>query len=297
MSAPSRLLAVCADDFGLSMPVSDTINALASGGRLTAVSCMVSGLAWPQSAPMAAAWPKGLLLGLHFDLTQHRPLSTDLCRHWSEPPPLGMLMLRAALGALPLTAIAAEWRAQLEAFVDVTGRAPDFVDGHQHVHHLRGLREALLSQLGPAVAVRNTGCLPGPGFALKRAAIAFSGGRALQRLLRAQGRAHNAALVGVYDFRHGDYRALVRRWLQSIPERGAMLVCHPGEGTDPIAPARRREARYLASNAFLQDLQAAGVGLGAAWAQSGAGREPTGSGAGHEPPQGAAGRTELHSGA
>jgi hypothetical protein len=118
--------------------------------------------------------------------------------------------------------------------------------------------------------VRNTGRLAGPGFAFKRGIIERSGGRALERELCARGIAHNAVLTGVYDFGARDYRRLMRDWLAAAPEQGVLLMCHPAAaepdaGVDPIAAARRREARYLGSDAFVEDLASAGFSLGRAW--------------------------------
>lgn len=268
-----RRLAVCADDFGDSRALSRTVVGLAQRGRLTAVSCLSSGLAWRESAPMLGCLPEDTLRGLHFNLTLHSPRSADLRRCWPQMPALPALLLKAAARVLPLEAIGAEWRAQWDAFICSTGRTPDFIDGHQHVHHLPGVREVILRQLPPEVAVRNTGRLCGPDFAFKRAVIAASGGRRLKSLLEGRGLPHNTVLVGVYDFRHEDYRGLVRGWLQGLPAAGALLFCHPGDGDsdDPIAPARRREARYLASSDFVEDLQSAGVTLGHAWSRSSSG--------------------------
>ena len=273
MSSARRSLAVCADDFGHSVPLSSTVAGLAALGRLTAVSCLAGSAAWAESASMLAGLPRHVLRGLHFNLTLRRPLSLDLRRHWPEFPGLPALLLQAGLHALPLQAIAQEWRAQWDAFVQRTGRMPDFVDGHQHVHHLPGVRELILSQLPPGVAVRSTGRLLGPGFAFKRAVIAATGGRRLDTLLERQGRAHNRALVGVYDFRPADYRALMQGWLRGLPPEGTLLFCHPGAGAsdDPIAPARVREASYLGSQTFLDDLDSAGVSLGHAWPQNSSG--------------------------
>ena len=268
-----RQLAVCADDFGDSLELSRRVVSLAVRGRLTAVSCLSSGLAWRESAPMLGGLPDATFCGLHFNLTLCSPCSVDLRRHWPQLPALPKLLLQAAARQLPLQAIAAEWRAQWDAFAVSARRTPDFVDGHQHVHHLPGVREVILRHLPPGVAVRNTGCLGGPGFAFKRAIIAASGGRGLANLLKGRGVPHNTVLVGVYDFRHQDYRALVQAWLQGLPASGALLFCHPGDGgsDDPIAPARRREAHYLGSSDFVEDLQGAGVILGHAWPRSSSG--------------------------
>lgn len=264
----SRTLALCADDFGAGLELSRVVVDLAARGRLTAVSCLTSSPHWPACAPMLRDLPTGVQRGLHFGLTAFAPLSAELRLLWPRAPRLPTLLWRAALRALPLPALAAEWRRQWDAFVAATGHLPDFVDGHQHVHHLPGVRDVVLSGLPDKVAVRNTGCLPGPGHAFKRTVIAESGGRGLLRELCRRHVAHNAALLGVYDFQDPDYRGLMKGWMRAVPANGALLFCHPGTGDDAIGPARRREAQYLGSEAFVQDLAEAGISLGSVWRQS-----------------------------
>ena len=266
-----RTLAVCADDFGYSPGISRCIAALAEAGRLQAVSCLATHAGWPVAAPLARAWTASVDVGLHFNLSEGTPLSGALRAVWPVFPALPKLIVQAHLRRLPLAAVAAELRAQLDAFAAAYGRAPDFIDGHQHVHALPGVRRLVLDAacaLAPAAALRNTGRVPGPGAAVKRWLIAATGGAAALRALRRRGVAHNAALVGVYDFAEPDYRALVRRWLRAVPAEGALLFCHPGAADapgDPIAAARVREAAYLASDDFAADLREAGVALGRVW--------------------------------
>lgn len=270
----TRCLCVCADDFGLSSEISGTIAELAGRGRLNAMSCLVTPASWPQQAERLAGLPRTLERGLHFNLTEGRALSPALRAVWPVLPPLAHLLRDALLHRLPLAAIAAEWRAQWQAFVDATGHRPDFVDGHQHVHHLAGVRDMVLAGVaaaGPAVAVRNTGNLCGPGDALKRWVIGATGGRALERALQRRGVAHNHVLLGAYDFRDADYRGRMRQWLRAVSAQGALLFCHPGGGRaegDAIAAAREREAAYLRSDEFLADLREAGVSLGPAWTRT-----------------------------
>lgn len=267
----TRTVALCADDFGLAAPVSQGIAELAHRGALNAVSCLVTGSRWPVDAALLADLPSHVQFGLHFNLTQGEPASPALRARWPRLPALPALMLRAALARLPRAALADEWRAQWQRFADAVGRAPDFIDGHQHVHHLPEVRETVLeAALASGAAVRNTGRVVGPGHALKRQLIQRSGGQALQSELVARGIAHNAVLVGVYDFGARDYRALMRAWLSALPSEGALLMCHPARDAvagddDPIAEARGREAAYLCSRAFQDDLAGAGVTLGPAW--------------------------------
>jgi predicted glycoside hydrolase/deacetylase ChbG (UPF0249 family) len=269
--AQARTIGVCADDFGLGTEIGSAILELAWAQRLTAVSCLVNGPAWRKQAHLLLPLPRTLQRGLHFNLTEGRPLSAALRTVWPVLPPLPRLLRDAMLHRLPLAAIGAEWRAQWQALVDATGRTPDFVDGHQHVHHLPGVREIVLAGVAASdapVAVRCTGRVAGPGSAVKRYLIEATGGWALQRQLERRGVPHNAVLLGAYDFRDTDYRSLMRRWLRAAPQHGALLFCHPGAGRpvgDPIAAAREREAAYLASEAFPADLAEAGVSLGPAW--------------------------------
>ena len=212
-------------------------------------------------------------LGLHFNLTEGAPLSPDLARDWPALPRLERLIVLAHLGRLPLAAIAVELRAQLDAFSDAVGRAPDFIDGHQHVHHLPGVRRLVLDvPLSGPSAVRNTGRVVGPGHAVKRMLIEQTGGQALQRLLRERKRRHNDALLGVYDFRGDDYRSLMRGWLAAAPASGGLVFCHPNHATagatDPIGEARRHEAAYFGGTAFADDLAEAGVSVAPAWSRS-----------------------------
>jgi len=274
---PQRTLALCADDFGLSPAVCLGILDLVRRERLGAVSCLVNAPAWPAFAQELARLPAvaggRVQLGLHFNLTEGRPLSSSLAERWPSLPALPRLIAQAHLRRLPLAAIADELQAQHAAFVRGAGCAPAFVDGHQHVHHLPGVRDGLLQWLAqaraPAPAVRATGHLPGPGFGFKRALIAGTGGRALARALDRRGLRHNASLFGVYDFKAPDYRALMRGWLAALPPSGALLFCHPARAAaddgDAIAAARARELAYLGSDAFGADLDAAGVRLAPAW--------------------------------
>lgn len=265
-----RRLTLCADDFGLSPGVNRGIARLAQAQRLNAVSCLVNGPHWRDGAALLRSFPASVEVGLHFNLTEGVPLSAALRSVWPRFPSLARLIALAHLHGLPQAAITAELAAQWAAFTEATGHPPAFIDGHQHVHHLPQVRDAVLAIVEATPQrpmVRNTARVLGPGFAIKRALIAGTGGRALQRALVRRGIAHNSVLVGAYDFRASDYRALMQGWLARVPPEGALLFCHPGDAdesgvVDAIAHARPREAAYLASVAFAADVAAAGVTLG-----------------------------------
>lgn len=269
--AAPRPLLLCADDYGLAQGIDEAIAALVQAGRLAAFSCISNGPAWAADAARVPALRRQAQAGLHLNLSEGVPLSPALVAHWPRLPALPRLIADAHLGRLPLAALAEELAAQWQAFVDAAGAAPDFLDGHQHVHHLPGIRGLVLDWARPRrLAVRSTGHLAGPGPWLKRWLIAATGGRALARALRAAGLPHNRLLLGAYGFDAADYGALVRGWLARVPPEGALLFCHPGrpaagDAADPIAAARQREFAYLASDDFRRDLAAAGVRLAPAW--------------------------------
>lgn len=279
--AALKTLAFCVDDVGLVAGAAETVSSLATAGRISAASCVTTTAAWRSEAVAVVAATARLPdfeLGLHFNLTEGAPLSPDLARVWPLLPRLERLIVLAHFGRLPQAALAAELRAQRDAFVDAVGHAPMFIDGHQHVHHLPGVRGILLDALADTAsrkappAVRNTGHVVGPGHAVKRMLIEQTGGEALLRLLRDRGLRHNAALLGVYDFRGDDYQRLMRGWLAAAPASGGLVFCHPNHAAasamDPIGTARRHEAAYFAGAAFAEDLAEAGVTVGPAWPRS-----------------------------
>ena len=269
----ARTLCLCADDFGLAPGISAGIARLARVHRLTAVSCITNSPHWHAAAPLLRDLPASVGVGLHINLTEGRPLSRRLAKKWPQLPALKTLMLRAHLGLLPRLELRTEIHAQLAAFRAATNAEPRYIDGHQHVHQLPGLRGIVLDlveNLHPSPAVRSTSPLPGPGSDFKRWLIRNSGGRALAQELSDRALAHNPALLGAYDFLDPDYRGLMKGWLAELPPQGAMIFCHPGQTRDgdppdPIAPARMRELAYLESDLFARDLAAANVTLGAVW--------------------------------
>ena len=102
-------------------------------------------------------------IGLHFNLTLGRPLSSmPKFAPNGEFPPLSQVVRMAYGGRLPMDEIRVEIDRQFDRFEAVTDRPPDHVDGHQHIHVLPGIRTALLDamaarRLGGRVWVRDAG--------------------------------------------------------------------------------------------------------------------------------------------
>lgn len=257
------VVALCVDDYGLHRGVDRAVQALAARGRVNAVSAMTGGPSWREGAPaLHDVDPERTDVGLHLDLTEH-PLTLP-------PRRLPALILRAYAGALDVALLRAEIAAQLDAFERALGRAPDHVDGHQHVHQLPRVREALAEALRSRYAGRlpwwrSTRAPSGAG--VKARIIQALGDGACGRLARAAGLRRNARLLGVYGFDAdaAGYRAHLDAWLTQAAD-GDLLMCHaavddPQGAADALRAARQAEAEVLLSPAFDEALQRAGVRL------------------------------------
>ena len=247
-------LVVCADDFALSRPISETIATLAREGRINAVSCMAVCPGWARDAGLLHALPAHVQVGLHVTLTGEAPL-TDMPEYvpaGGTMPGIDPLTAAAAEGALALEEIAGEIDAQFRAFRKAMGRAPDFVDAHQHAHVLPGIRSLFLDAVAehaPGAWVRDCGdrvsaiaARPWRGKAIGSAYHA----RGLRRAAARRGIACNSSFAGHYDFR-GDYERIFPTFLRR-PGTMHLIMCHPGAGElpgDDIAGARPREAAAL----------------------------------------------------
>ena len=135
-----KTIVLCADDFGLNPGVSQGILKLADSGRLSAVSCMVNMPAITVYAPELLALKKQPQIGLHFNLTEGTLLSIPGKSCFS----LNELLFKTHLASIKLSFIAQEFTQQLEQFIQVMGRVPDFIDGHQHVHQFPRIRQVIM---------------------------------------------------------------------------------------------------------------------------------------------------------
>lgn len=249
----TKRVVLCADDFGMSPAIDTGIIRLAEQGRLSAASCLSQGPAFAVHA--AALAETGVQAGLHLNFTE--PLGQA-----GLYLPLGALIHQAYLRRLDAAAVRAQILRQLDGFEAVLGRAPDFVDGHQHVHQLPQIREALLEALAkryPSQArpwLRSTraaalGGLPAR-HRVKAGIIQALGAQALARRARGAGFHLNARFAGVYDFRGGEavYRVLLRNWLRGLAD-GDLLMCHPAahvDAADPMGAQRAAEFNVLAGD-------------------------------------------------
>jgi predicted glycoside hydrolase/deacetylase ChbG (UPF0249 family) len=265
-AAPRRIW-LCADDYGLSPGVNRAICDLIERGRLNATSAMVVGPAIGRddvsALQTAAANSPRCAIGLHITLTApFRPLTMVF-----QPLDGGMFLafpklLRAGLlRRLDPEIIHAEVMMQLSAFAELFGRAPDFVDGHQHAQLFPQVRDAFLTAVkhaAPKAWVRQSGRNQPLARRLgtpKALFLDLLSAQFRKRAARAD-IAFNPGFAGAYDFsRQPDFGTLMQQFLDRLPEHG-LVMCHPGfvddilVGLDPFTVQREREYAFLAGEHF-----------------------------------------------
>ncbi len=259
----TRRIALCVDDFGLHEGVNAAVFRLAELGRVNAVSCMVGAPAWPAAAAQLAALPRRQTeLGLHLDFTEY-PVRQSRHR-------LPHLIVAAYARRLSAPVLREEIEAQLDAFEQRVQRPPDYVDGHQHVHQLPVVRDALLQ----ALARRYTGRLPwlrstraAMPRALKPRIIEALGAAGLRRAAEARAHRFNGRLLGVHDFKAdaAEYARLLDRWL-AMAQDGDLLMCHPAAPMaepvhDALNASRQAEFDVLSAADFDATLGRHGIDL------------------------------------
>jgi predicted glycoside hydrolase/deacetylase ChbG (UPF0249 family) len=276
--APLRRIWLCADDYGISPGVNCAVRDLIERGRLNATSVMVVGPAIGRdevsALRTAASNSPRCAIGLHVTLTApFRPLTMHF-----QPLDGGMFLpfpklLRAGLlGRLDPEIVRGELMVQLSAFHDLFGRAPDFVDGHQHAQLFPGVRDAFLAavkEAAPNAWVRQGGRNQPLARRLGAPKALFLDILSAQFRARASraGIAYNPGFAGAYDFsRQPDFGALMRQFLDGLPE-GGLIMCHPGfvddilVSLDPLTTQREHEHAFLGGEHFPRLLAANNVTL------------------------------------
>ena len=266
-ATPLRRIWLCADDYGMSAGVNRAIRNLIDRKRINATSVMMVGAAITRmeadALKASVESHRDCAIGLHATLTApFHPLTMHF-----EPLdggqflPLNYLLRKSMLRQLDPEIVQAELISQINAFRELFGRAPGYVDGHQHVQLFPQIRDAFLSAVkdaAPGAWVRQCGRALPLGQRLNNPKALFLD--VLSATFRAKCvRAEipfNPAFAGAYDFSKGnDFSKLMPDFLNGLPD-GGLAMCHPGFvdetliGLDPLTHQREREYEYLAGDTF-----------------------------------------------
>lgn len=257
-----RHIILCADDYGISPAVSAAIRDLIARRRINATSAMVvaPSFSGAEADALRAAAADHAAIGLHLTLTApFSPLSPGFAPLRDGAfLPLAAMAGRGLARMLTPALLEAEIAAQIAAFRAAFCRAPDYIDGHQHIHVFPQIGEALIrvaSEAAPQAWLRQCGRAVRHNLEPK-GLILDALSRRFRKLAAQAGRRTNAAFAGTYSFRPGaDYTKLFPEFLDDLPD-GGLVMCHPGRvdaelaRLDPLTDLREREYAYFLDDAF-----------------------------------------------
>jgi len=279
-SPRQRKLWLCADDYGISPAVNRAIRDLIGRGRINATSVMVSAPSFSAAEAQALSGLGGPLggrvaIGLHFTLTA--PFHPATSAYRPAAPEGAFLSLSRTLAAgllrrLDPDALATEATSQFAAFRTAFGRPPDFVDGHQHVHLLPQVSDAVLAamrRMAPDAWIRQCGrrtplrqrWRDPKGLLLDLLSVR------LRMRSAACGIETNPGFAGTYNFmRATGFETLFASFLQDLPD-GGLVMCHPGlvdaelQRLDDFTDMREQEYAFFAGDRFPVLLTQHGIAL------------------------------------
>lgn len=259
-----RAIRVIADDYALSPGVSDGILTLARAGRLSGTGAMTPSPRWVQDAVRLLDTPAGFQTGVHLTLTGRlAPLGAmpHLCPGGCFPS-LARWLLLSHTGQLLGPSVQAELQGEIERQLDrfevAMGRPPHFIDGHQHLHLLPGIRPLLLEAVTrryPPGSVWLRDCTEPLARIVRRRvatgkALFIAGlARGMARQSALAGFSTNKGFAGIYSFA-GDFPILMERFLHGLSD-DALIMVHPAvpdvelAALDPVVAARGVEMSYL----------------------------------------------------
>lgn len=265
MNQPPRRIWLCADDYGMAPGVNDAIRQLIAKRRLNATSVMTAATHLDRvdaDALVDVNIDGQAAIGLHVTLTApFKPLSAAFkpLRDGAFLPQPELMRL-ALMRRLDVERFTIEIATQVEAFVGLFGRLPDYLDGHQHVQLLPQVRDAFLKVAAEAVPgawVRQCGRPRGARPLHEPKALVIDilnvGFRTKASRL---GIATNPAFAGAYSFNpKADFPKIFPRFLKSLPD-GGLIMCHPGfvdaelASLDSLTTLREHEFAFFNSDAF-----------------------------------------------
>ena len=265
-----------ADDFGISPAVDEAILLLIEKDRISSTSCMVTGdnPDLRQDLSSLKKLSHKIDVGLHLVLTEAKALAThDYAEGLTDADgnffTLKALAARAYSGRLNKVSIEKEIRAQIESFVRLFGRVPDFIDGHQHVQQLPTIKDAVISTMKifdsiiyvraanlPTQWLWNSAQSFSLRFALENLALTIPGRQASAAFSENNVR-HNRYLLGYY--RHTpniQFNSVFKKYLTLRPQSDDIFFCHPGyidehlKRVDTLVESRKDNLNFLMSAEF-----------------------------------------------
>lgn len=233
------------------------IRDLVSAKRLSAVSCMSNSPNWYTEASYLKPIADDIDVGLHFNITHRFDNNKTMG--------LGKLILQCLSRTVDRKWLEQEFNFQLDNFEQAFHQAPDFIDGHHHVHVFPVIRQIIIKVLNKRYGVKNNIWLRRIDFALqeqesfiksfiiKMLAVNFD------KLILTNGYQLSGNFTGSYS--HGgdiSYAELMDKWLSTATDK-TLIMCHPRRGDlNSAAPnmyISDAEYNYLNSHEFIKSCE------------------------------------------
>ncbi|MCI0338563.1 MAG: ChbG/HpnK family deacetylase [Acidobacteria bacterium] len=256
-----RFLIVNADDFGLTAGINRAVIDGHTRGIITSATIMANMPAFDHAVILAKKNPS-LGIGLHFNVTQGRPLA-EVSRVRSLTNNLGeflgtstALARRLFLGRLRVEEVVIELRAQIEKALDA-GLCLTHIDSHKHAHALPQVCAAIIETIkdygiGAVRSPREDWSPSGQfgSFKLLTQSIGALGLAQLCRIstsrLSRSGVKTTEAFFGISQTGFWT-RQWLRELIEQLPEGVSELMCHPGYVDDQLenVKTRLRQSRMI----------------------------------------------------
>lgn len=230
MKRPANLQLI-ADDYGLGELHNQAICELLSISSIDGSSVMVELCSKTAAQQLLAAKSQDQKIGLHFNLTY--PTSS-----FPHPASRNSLMLSLPIG-IRRTKVKLRLQQQWQLFIELFGCAPDYIDGHEHVHQFIGV-QALIADFAKSksVSVRATALLK-PVKGLKNRVIDLLG-RTFKRKAYSMGVNTNDWFLGVLPLNRpleaeNELRvqlAHAYQFAKDNPSQTLTMMVHPGSAED-----------------------------------------------------------------
>jgi len=259
----SRSFLICADDYAQSECISSGIMNLAKIRHINAISCLVTHPPWRELHQELAAVKANCLQGLHLDFTAGQVQSNAWrTKYGCRFRGLRSFIKPTFLYQIPMQLVIAEISAQIDQFTNATGKNPDFIDGHQHVHQFPLIFEALCyihKSRSYTCFIRNTDNNMQDLWRFinfpKLLTINLLGGFRSKRRLIQEKIPTNSSFAGIYHFKKANnYKTYFQNFLLRTKPNG-LIMCHPSlwdlRTNDPLGKARFMEYQYLLNHDHL----------------------------------------------
>ena len=218
----------------MSTPINKGILQLLELKRLSAVSCASNFSEWKNAARDLKPFTTQINIGLHFNIQK----------------PLFNLIVNAYLRRFKYQKIFQQLQEQYNQFIEHLDHPPAYIDGHQHIHSLPIIREAVTDfckNHSPKIPTR---MLRTKQKTIKSLIIKSLGSKALYKLSVKNNLIFNKDLLGIYNFHNSDkYSTFFNNFL-SLCSNNSLIMCHPATSATH-EDFRYNELKFLSSNDFI----------------------------------------------